>query len=154
MSIPVAGGDWASMMASAGRGRLRIRTQVWVVEPRAPSAAVKDPKVIGLRRISINDLDRRPSPLPNADAGRTGEPDLPAGAFDCNARPESGNARPVCAGRTQHIGEDGDGVVALEGDEGRRLGQPPAEGRLGSCTEWAEALGQVAQERDRGAVVA
>ena len=75
---------------------------------RALSAGVKDPKAIGLRRISINDLDWRPSPLPNADAWRAGELDLPAGAFDCNARPGFGSARPVRAVRAQHIGEDGD----------------------------------------------
>jgi hypothetical protein len=124
-----------------------------MVTVRALSAGVKYPKAIGFRRISINDLDWRPSPLPNADAWRAGEPDLPAGAFDCHAWPGFGSARPVRAVRTQHIGEDGDRVVALEGDEGGRLGQPLAEGRLDSCTEWAEALGQVAQERDRGTVV-
>ncbi|MBL1098362.1 ATP-binding protein [Streptomyces sp. 205] len=32
---------------------------------RARSAGVKDPKAIGFRRISINDLDGRPSPLPH-----------------------------------------------------------------------------------------
>jgi hypothetical protein len=83
---------------------------------------VKDPKAIGLRRISINDLDWRPSPLPNADAWRAGELDLPAGTFDCNARPGFGDARPVRAVRTQHIGEDDDRVVALEGDEGGHFG--------------------------------
>ena len=61
------------------------------------SAGVKDPKAIGFRRISINDLDWRPSPLPNADAWRAGELDLPAGAFDCNARPGFGGALPVRA---------------------------------------------------------
>jgi hypothetical protein len=86
------------------------------------SAGVKDPKAIGFRRISINDLDWRPSPLPNVDAWRAGELDLPAGAFDCNARPGFGSARPVRAVRTQHVGEDGDRVVALEGDEGGRFG--------------------------------
>ena len=65
-----------------------------------------------------------------------------------------GSARPVRAVGTQHVGEDGDRVVALEGDEGGRLGKPIAEGRLDACTEWAQALGQVAQERDRSAVVA
>ncbi|XXY36806.1 hypothetical protein WMF04_39675 [Sorangium sp. So ce260] len=90
----------------------------------ALSAGVKDPKAIGLRRISINDLDWRPSPLPNADAWRAGELDLPAGAFDGDARPGFGGARPVRAVRTQHIGEDGDRVVALEGDEGGRRARP------------------------------
>src|SRR5262249_52993970 len=61
------------------------------------------------------------SPLPNADAWRAGELDLPAGAFNCNVRPGFGSARPVRAVRTQHIGEDGDRVVALEGDEGGRF---------------------------------
>ncbi|XXZ23330.1 hypothetical protein WME92_06595 [Sorangium sp. So ce307] len=98
----------------------------------ALSADVKDPKAIGLRRISIDDLDWRPSPLPNADAWRAVELDLPAGAFDCDARPGFGGARPVHAVRTQHIGEDGDRVVALEGDEGGRFGQPLAQGRLDS----------------------
>src|SRR5215212_6225505 len=118
------------------------------------SAGVKDSEAIGSRRISINDLDRRPRPLPNADARRAGEADLPAGAFDGDARPGFGDARPVRAARTQHIGEDGDRVVALEGNEGRRFGQPLAQRRPDSCTEWAEALGQVAQERDRRAVFA
>jgi hypothetical protein len=35
------------------------------------------------------------SALPHADAWRAGEPDLPAGAFDCNAWPGFGSARPV-----------------------------------------------------------
>jgi hypothetical protein len=86
------------------------------------SAGVKDPKAIGFRRISINDLDWRPNPLPNADARRAGELDLPAGAFDVHARPGFGSARPVHTVRPQHIGEDGDRVVALEGDEGGRFG--------------------------------
>src|ERR1043165_1766068 len=85
-------------------------------------AAGKDPKAIGVRRISTGDLDRRPSPLPNADAWRAGELDPPAGAFDVNARPAFGSSRPVRAGATQHVGEDGDRVVALEGDEGGHLG--------------------------------
>jgi len=89
---------------------------------RALSAGVEDPKAIGFRRISINDLDWRPSPLPNADAWRAGELDLPAGAFNCNARPGFGSARLVHAVRTQHIGEDSDRVVALESDEGGRFG--------------------------------
>src|SRR5262245_59276937 len=89
---------------------------------RALSVGVEDPKAIGFRRISINDLDWRPSPLPNADAWRAGELDLPAGAFNSNARPGFGSARPVHTVRTQHIGEDGDCVVALEGDEGGRFG--------------------------------
>src|SRR5215813_14752301 len=89
---------------------------------RALSADVEDPKAIGFRRISINDLDWRPSPLPNADAWRAGELDLPAGAFNCNARPGFGSGRPVHAVRTQNIGEDSDRVVALESDEGGRFG--------------------------------
>src|SRR5262245_11372246 len=86
------------------------------------SADAEDPKAIGFRRSSINDLDWRPSPLPSADAWRAGEPNLAAGAFNCNARPGFGSARPVHAVRTQHIGEHGDRVVALEGDEGGRFG--------------------------------
>jgi hypothetical protein len=39
---------------------------------------MKNPKAIWLRRIAINDLDWRPSPLPNADARRAGKPDLSA----------------------------------------------------------------------------
>src|SRR5262249_8087880 len=88
----------------------------------ALSAGVEDPKAIRLHRISISDLDWRPSPLPNADAWRAVERDLPTGAFNCNVRPGFGSARPVHAVRTQHIGEDGDRVVALEGDEGGRFG--------------------------------
>ena len=55
--------------------------------------------------------------------------------------PGSSGARPVRA-KPQGIGEDSDRVVALEGDEGGRFGQPLAEGRLDSCTERAEALGR------------
>ena len=54
----------------------------------------------------------------------------------------------------QHLGEDGARVVALEGDEGGRAAQPLAERRPDSRTQRAEAFGQVAQERDRGAVAA
>jgi GntR family transcriptional regulator len=92
---------------------------------RTPASSlrhVQDPKAIGFRRIPINDLDCRPGPLPDADAWRAGELDLPAGAFDRDARPGFGSARPVRAARAQHIGEDGDRVVALEGDEGGRFG--------------------------------
>lgn len=70
----------------------------------APSAGMEDPKAIGVLRISINDLNRRPRPLPNADAWRAGELYLPAGAFHRDTRPIFGNARPVHAVRTQHIG--------------------------------------------------
>ncbi|KQV14570.1 hypothetical protein ASC99_30920 [Kitasatospora sp. Root107] len=52
----------------------------------------------------------------------------------------------------QHVGEDGDRVVALEGDERGCCGQPLTEGRPDALAERGEALGQVAQERDRGAV--
>ncbi|CAM5315298.1 hypothetical protein SALBM311S_08868 [Streptomyces alboniger] len=89
----------------------------------------------GFGRISINDLDWRRGPLPHADAWQAGELDLPTGAFDWNARPELGSARLVRAVRTQHIGEDGDRVVALEGDEGGRFAEPLAEGRRDSRTE-------------------
>src|ERR1700722_9026876 len=117
--------------------------------PRARSAGVQDPEATGFRRIPVDDLDWRARPLPDADAGQAGELNLPAGAFDGDARPGSGPAYPVRAGRTQQVGKDGDRVVALEGDEGGRLGQPPAKGCLDSRAEWAQALGQVAQERDR-----
>ena len=83
---------------------------------------MKDPEAIRFRRISINDLDRRPSPLPNADAWHAAELDLPAGAVDGNARPGLGDACPVCAVESQQLGEDGDRVIALEGDEGGRVG--------------------------------
>jgi hypothetical protein len=56
----------------------------------ALSAGVKDPKAIGLRRISINDLDWRPSPLPHTDAWRAGELDLPAAAFDWSSDDPAG----------------------------------------------------------------
>ena len=101
---------------------------------------MKDPKAIGFRRISINDLDYA-SIMPNADAWHAGELDLPAGAFDCNALPGFGSACPVRAVRTQQVGEDGDCVVALEGDEGGRY----------SCTEWAEVLGQASSPWTVGA---
>ena len=113
------------------------------------SADAKDPQATGLRRIPIDDLDRCPSRLPDAYAGRAFELDLPAGSFDGNARSGFGSAYPVRAVRAQHIGEDRDRVVALEAYEGRRLGQLLAEGVLDSCAEGAEVLGQVAQERDR-----
>src|SRR5688572_31788644 len=95
---------------------------------RALSVGVEGPKAIGFSRISINDLDWRPSPLPYADAWCAGELDLSAGTFDCNARPGFGNACPVRAVRTQYIGEDGDRVVSLEGDERGRFGQPLTQG--------------------------
>jgi hypothetical protein len=59
------------------------------VSPDLPdvSVDVEDPKAIGLRRVPIDDLDWCPSPLPNADARRAGEPDQPAGALDRHARP-------------------------------------------------------------------
>src|SRR5712691_8696209 len=78
-------------------------------------AGVEGPEAIGFGRISIHDLDWCPSPLPDADAWCAGELDLPAGAFDRDARPGFGGACPVRAVRTQHVGEDGDRVVALEG---------------------------------------
>lgn len=56
--------------------------------------------------------------------------------------------------RAQHLGEDGDGVVALEGDEGGLLAQPLAQRRPDPGAERAEVFGQVAQERDPGAVLA
>ena len=120
---------------------------------RVRSAGVKDPKAIGLRRIPIDDLDWRPSPLPDADTWCAAELDQSAGTFDCNVGPGFSDARPDRAMQTQHIGEDGDGVVSLEGDKGRRLGQALAQGCFDAHTEWAEALGQVAQEWDRSTVV-
>jgi putative NADPH-quinone reductase len=84
----------------------------------APSTGVEDTKAIGFRWISINDLDWRSGPLPNTDGWRAGELDLPAGTFHCDPRPGFGNPLSVHTVRTQHIGEDGDCVVALEGDEG------------------------------------
>ena len=63
--------------------------------------------------------------------------------------PAMGARFAACA---KHIGEDGDRVIPLEGDEGRRFAEPLAQGSLDSGTERAELLGQVAQERDRGAV--
>ncbi len=53
----------------------------------AHSAGVEDPKAIGFRRVPVNDVDGCPSPLPDADARRAGEPDRPAGALDRDARP-------------------------------------------------------------------
>jgi hypothetical protein len=55
------------------------------------------------------------------DAWYAGKLDLPAGAFDRHARPGWSDACPVSAAGTQHIGEDRDRIVALEGDEGRRF---------------------------------
>jgi hypothetical protein len=52
----------------------------------------------------------------------------------------------------QDLGEDGDGVVALEGDEGRRAGQALAECGVDLDAERGEGFGKVAQERDPGAV--
>jgi hypothetical protein len=45
---------------------------------------VQDQEAVEFCRIPINDLDWRPGPLPNADAWRAGELDLPAGALDGN----------------------------------------------------------------------
>src|ERR671925_773103 len=95
---------------------------------RALSGGVKDPEAAGLRRIASYDLDRRPSPLPNADSRRAAELDLPAGAFDGNARPGLGDTCPVCAVESQQLGEDGDCVVTLEGHEGGRLSEHLTEG--------------------------
>jgi hypothetical protein len=77
---------------------------------------------MGFHWISINDLDRRGGPLPNADVWRAGELDLPAGALDGHVRPGRSDACPVHAVRPQYIGENGDRVVALEGDKGGRFG--------------------------------
>ena len=86
------------------------------------SGGVEDSEAVGFCRIPVHDLRWRPNPLPNADAGRARELDLPPGAFDCNARPGFGKARSIRAVRTQHVGEDRDSVVALERDEGGRFG--------------------------------
>jgi len=72
----------ARAIAHGQRAWFAERFREWTM-----AAGVKDPKAIGFRRIPINDLDWRPSPLPNADARRAGELDLTPGAFDRNARP-------------------------------------------------------------------
>src|SRR4051794_40558159 len=115
---------------------------------------VEGAEAVGCGRISIDDFDGRPSPLPHVGVRRAGEPDLPAGAFDSDARPGLGDARAVRAVRTKDLSEHGDGVITLEGDEGGRPGQPLAQGGLDACTERAEAFRPVAQEGDAGAVVA
>lgn len=96
------------------------------------SPGVQDPKPIRLIRIAINDLNWRPSPLPHTDARRAGELDLPAGAFDGNARPALGNVRAMHAARAQYIGEYDQRVVAFERDEGGRLIQSLAKACLDS----------------------
>src|ERR1700733_15938245 len=121
---------------------------------RVLSGGVQNSEAVGFCRIPVHDLGWRPGPLPNADAGRARELDQPAGALDRDTRPGFGDARPVRAVSTQHVGEDRDGVVALERHEGGLFRQPLTEGRLDSRAEWAEALGQVAQERDPGTAVA
>src|SRR3954453_8975624 len=75
---------------------------------------VQDPEAIGLRGIAVDDLDRRPRPLPDPDAGHAREPDRPARALDGHARERRGDTRAVRAVGAQDLGEDGDGVVALE----------------------------------------
>jgi hypothetical protein len=45
----------------------------------AVSGGVKDPEAVGFRRIAIYDLDWRPSPLPDADAGDAGDWICPRG---------------------------------------------------------------------------
>ena len=118
----VASGDRTIDLLQAEHALDAIALLCQQSDRHALSAGVEDPKAIWFRRISVNDLDWRPSPLPNADVWRAGELDLPAGAFNCDARPGFGNAFPVHTVRTQHLGEDGDRVVALEGDEGGRFG--------------------------------
>jgi hypothetical protein len=61
---------------------------------------------------------------------------VPAGAFDYHARPGFGHAHPFQSVCTQHVCEDGDSVITLEGDEGGSFGQPLSQGRRDSCTEW------------------
>lgn len=86
--------------------------------------------------------------------GGAGELDLPPAGLDGDAWPGVGSARRVRAVRTQHFGEDSDCVVPLEGDEAWRTREPLAKGGVDVVTQVAEALRQVAQERNRGAVVA
>ena len=93
-------------------------------------AGVPDPEAVGVGRVAVDDLDRGPRPLPPPDARGLGEPDRPAGAVDREAGPGRDDLLGLRAVGAQHVGEDGDGVVALEGDEGRWLGQPLAQLRL------------------------
>ncbi len=98
---------------------------------------MQDPEAGGVRRVAVGHLDRGPGPLPHADARRPGEPDRPPGALDRDRRPGPGEPGPVGAVRAQHLGEDGDGVVALEGDEGGLLAQPFAQRRPDAGAERA-----------------
>ena len=77
----------------------------------------------GFLGVASYDLDWGPGPLPNADSTRAAELDLPAGPFDDYARPGVGDARRVCVAVSQHLGEDDDRVVALEGHEGGRFSE-------------------------------
>jgi hypothetical protein len=78
---------------------------------------VEDTEAAGFRRIAFHDLDRWPDPLPDADSRHAAKLDLSTGAVEGDPRPGLGDARAVRAVRTQHVGEDGNRVVALEGDE-------------------------------------
>jgi hypothetical protein len=117
----------------------------------ARSAGVEDPKATGSAgsrsTTRIGGQAHCQTLMPGVREKWIG-PRLPSTA----TRPRCGDARPVHAVRAQHIGEDGDRVVALEGDEGERVGQPLTEGCLDPGTERSWALGEVAQERERGAV--
>src|SRR5215469_4870153 len=117
----------AAMSSRVGRVNMARASQAWRLTATyscmtsgrsGPSAGVKDPEAAGYCRVPVSDLDWCPGPLPHGDARGAGEPDLPAGALDRDARPESWRACSARLARTQHIGEDGDRVVALEGDEG------------------------------------
>src|ERR1700720_555928 len=59
------------------------------------------PEAVGIGWVSIDHLNRRPSPLPNTDVRRAGKLDLPASAFDDNVRQCLGYARPVGTVSTQ-----------------------------------------------------
>ena len=115
-------------------------------------SGVQDLEAIVPRRIARDDLDRRPGPLPDGAAGRTREPDPPAGALDRYARPAAGDARRPGPVGAHQLGDGRDRVVALEGDEAGRLAQPLFEGGLDARAERGEAVRPVAQERDAGAV--
>ena len=116
----------------ASVSEMSLRSQL---ELRALLAGIEEPKAIRPRRISVNDLDRRPSPLPNTDAWPARELDLPACAVNGHGRPGFRRARPVDAMRTEHIGEDSDRIVPFEGDEGGSFSQSLVEDRLDAHTE-------------------
>lgn len=115
------------------------------------SAGVEDPKAIGFRRISVGDLDWRPSPLRNADAWRPGELDQPVGSFDCNERPGFGSSRPVRTVGTKHIGEDGDrvGYLACRASVDPRLvAELSARRMIEASSGWTKAARTEAAENE------